>query len=109
MSIRSNIVILLAAFAFSGLFACGATTNEAKGPEANPWADYKGTYATTAGSSAKASKAEVAKAEAKEAAPAPEAAVEETPAPASTAAPAKKAKSAPKAAKAPAKTAAKKK
>ena len=90
MGVRSNVVIVLASLC---LFACGTAKNggEAKGPETNPWADYKGTYAT-AGTPATKS-ARVAKAE--EPAPAPSeepAAVEEAPAPAPTAAPAKKAK-----------------
>lgn len=90
MGVRSNVVIVLASLC---LLACGSAKSggEAKGPETNPWADYKGTYAT-AGTPATKS-ARVAKAE--EPAPAPSeepAAVEEAPAPAPTAAPAKKAK-----------------
>jgi outer membrane biosynthesis protein TonB len=107
MAIRSNIVTLVSALAVSCLVACGGTAKEAKGPEANPWADYKGTYATSA--APREPKTEAAKSEAPKEAPAPVeevAAVEETPAPAP--APTKKAKSAPKAAKAPAKTAKKK-
>jgi hypothetical protein len=90
MGIRSNVVIVLASLC---LFACGgsAKNGEAKGPESNPWADYKGTYATAAAPSTKSAK--VAKADEPAPAPAEEpAAVEETPAPAPVAAPAKKAK-----------------
>lgn len=102
MAIRSNIVTLVSAFAVSCLVACGGTarSGEAKGPETNPWADYKGTYATSA--APKEAKTEAAKSEAPKEAPVAEetgAPVDETPAPA--AAPTKKAKSAPKAAKAP--------
>jgi hypothetical protein len=46
MRFGSNVVTVLSAFVFVGLVACGGSKNEAKGPEANPWADYKGTYAT---------------------------------------------------------------
>jgi hypothetical protein len=101
MGIRSNVVIVLASLT---LFACGSGKNggEAKGPETNPWADYKGTFATSAGESgsrAKPAKVEAAKTEA----PVEEPVAEETPAPAApTPAPAaKKAKSG--GAKAPAK------
>ncbi len=92
------------------LFACGAATNEAKGPEKDPWAGYKGTYATAA--TAKEAKADVAKSEgtATKAEPAAVAeaepvAEEAAPAPAAEAKSAKKAKGgaakAPKAAAAP--------
>ena len=106
MGVRLNVVALLA---FSALFACGAcggskTSGEAKGPESNPWADYKGTYATAgSGSSSsssksgagagKSAKTEVAAAEAPKADE--PAAVEEAPAPAPVGAPpAKKGKTA---------------
>ncbi len=106
MGVRLNVVALLA---FSALFACGAcggskTSGEAKGPESNPWADYKGTYATAgSGSSSsssksgagagKSAKTEVAAAEAPKADE--PAAVEESPAPAPVGAPpAKKGKTA---------------
>ena len=49
MGVRLNVVTLLSSLA---LFACsGASHRDAKGPEADPWADYKGTYATAAGAS----------------------------------------------------------
>lgn len=106
MGVRLNVVALLA---FSALFACGAcggskTSGEAKGPESNPWADYKGTYATAgSGSSSsssksgagagKSAKTEVAAAEVPKAEE--PAAVEEAPAPAPVGAPpAKKGKTA---------------
>jgi hypothetical protein len=93
MGVRSIIVTLLA----SSLFACGgASQTDAKGPESNPWADYKGTYATSAAPhapNAKAAKTEVAKSEVPAEAPVEEK-VEEAPAPVAPAAPAKKAKSA---------------
>ncbi|MDB5212393.1 MAG: hypothetical protein JWO86_320 [Myxococcaceae bacterium] len=106
MGVRLNITLL----AFSALFACACgaakSSGEAKGPESNPWADYKGTYATAgSGSSssksgaAKSAKTEVAAAEApKSEEPA---AVEEAPAPAPVAAPppAKKGKTGGKGAK----------
>ena len=45
--VRSKVVTVLATLVALGSFACGGgTKTEAKGPEANPWADYKGTYAT---------------------------------------------------------------
>lgn len=88
MGVRSIIVTLLAS---SVLFACGgASQTEAKGPEANPWADYKGTYATGGEGHAKPANTEVAKAEVPVEAPV-EAKVDETPAPPPP--PAKKAKS----------------
>lgn len=108
MRIRSFLILptLLSSLV---LFACGAATNEAKGPEKDPWAGYKGTYATAA--TAKEAKADVAKSEPApkaEAAPVAEAelvADEPAPAPAADAKPAKKAKGgaakAPKAAAAP--------
>jgi hypothetical protein len=93
MGIRSNVVIVLASLC---LFACGSAKSggEAKGPESNPWADYKGTYATAGASSTPSPKSsKVAKAEEPTPAPAEEpAAVEEAPAAAPTPAPAKKAK-----------------
>lgn len=94
MGIRSNVVIVLASLS---LFACGSAKNggEAKGPETNPWADYKGTYATAGAPSTSTKSAKLAKAEepTKTETPAEEpAAVEEAPAAAPTAAPAKKAK-----------------
>jgi hypothetical protein len=101
MGVRLNVVALLT---FSALAACGGskTSGEAKGPESNPWADYKGTYATAgSGSSSSASKSGAAKSAKTEvaAAEAPKAdepaAVEEAPAPAPVAAPpAKKGKTA---------------
>jgi hypothetical protein len=103
MGVRLNVVALLA---FSALVACGGskTSGEAKGPESNPWADYKGTYATagsgsSSSKSAKSAKTEVAAAEAPKADE--PAAVEEAPAPAPVAAPppAKKGKTAGKGAK----------
>ena len=107
MGVRLNVVALLAFSALVALPGCAGskTSGEAKGPESNPWADYKGTYATAgSGSSssksgaAKSAKTEVAAAEApKSEEPA---AVEEVPAPAPVAAPpAKKGKTAGKGAK----------
>ena len=66
MGVRSNVVIVLASLC---LFACGSGSakngGEAKGPETNPWADYKGTYATAAGASGSPSaRAKIAKTEA---------------------------------------------
>lgn len=89
MGVRSNVVIVLASLC---LFACGSAKNggEAKGPETNPWADYKGTYATAGTPSTKS--ARIAKTEEPAAVEEAPAAVEEAPAPAPTAAPAKKAK-----------------
>jgi hypothetical protein len=106
MGVRLNVFALLA-FSVSVLAGCGAskTSGEAKGPESNPWADYKGTYATAgSGSSSgssksgagKSAKTEVAAAEAPKADE--PAAVEEAPAPAPVSAapapPAKKGKTA---------------
>ena len=95
MGVRSNVVIVLASLC---LFACGSAKNggEAKGPETNPWADYKGTYAT-AGTPSEgrkaATQARVAKADEPTPAPTEEpAAVDEAPAAAPTPASAKKAK-----------------
>jgi hypothetical protein len=99
MGIRSNVVIVLASLC---LFACGSAKNggEAKGPESNPWADYKGTYATAGTPSTSARSSKVAKAEEPAPAPAPEeTAVAEEPAPAAAPPPAKKAKGGGKAAK----------
>ena len=41
---------ITAAFVLASLViaGCGGGSKEAKAPEANPWADYKGTYATAA-------------------------------------------------------------
>ena len=41
---------ITAAFVLASLViaGCGGGAKEAKAPEANPWADYKGTYATAA-------------------------------------------------------------
>lgn len=95
MGVRSNVVIVLASLC---LFACGSggakNGGEAKGPETNPWADYKGTYATAGTPSTKPARdTRVAKTDEPASAPAEEpVAVEEAPAPAVTAAPAKKAK-----------------
>lgn len=97
MGVRLNVVTLLTSIT---LFACGgASHGEAKGPETDLWAGYKGTYATAAGASGSPSarmkaKTEAAQAEAPKEAPVEVA--EETPAPAPTptpaATPAKKAK-----------------
>jgi hypothetical protein len=96
MGVRLNVVTLLTSIT---LFACGgASHGEAKGPETDPWAGYKGTYATAAGASGspsariKSAKTEAAQAEAPKEAPVEIA--EETPPPAPTpaATPAKKAK-----------------
>jgi hypothetical protein len=77
MVVRSIVVTLLA----SSLFACGgASQTEAKGPETNPWADYKGTYATAGEAHAKPAKTEVAKSDAPSQTPV-EDKVEEAPAP----------------------------
>ena len=80
MKVRSKLVTLLSFAsvpAFCVLAACGgAAKHEAKGPEANPWADYKGTYATPA--TAKEATAEAPKAEAKPKKEAKEAKVEKT-------------------------------
>jgi hypothetical protein len=90
MVVRSIVVTLFA----SSLFACGgASQTEAKGPETNPWADYKGTYATAGEAHAKPASTEQAKSEAPSEAPA-EAKAEEAPAP--PPAHSKKAKAAPK-------------
>lgn len=85
------------------LFACGGHTGEAKGPESDPWAGYKGTYATPAnasGSSSARLKAGQAAAKEEAAAAAPAEVAEEAPAPEPVAAPppaakGKKAKGAP--------------
>jgi len=91
MGVRSNVVIVLASLC---LFACGSTKSggEAKGPESNPWADYKGTYATAGTPSTSSKPSKVAKAEEPAPAAPEETAVAEEPAPAPTPAPAKKAK-----------------
>jgi len=64
MRIRSNVVALLSSLV---LFACGgAASQDAKGPEGDPWADYKGTFATKGEPRTKSSeKSESAKSEAK--------------------------------------------
>jgi hypothetical protein len=47
MGVRRIVATVLSSLA---LFACGgARHGEAKGPEADPWAGYQGTYATAAG------------------------------------------------------------
>lgn len=92
MGVHSNVVIVLASLC---LFACGSAKNggEAKGPETNPWSDYKGTYATAGTPSPKSARdTRLAKAEEPAAVEEAPAAVEEAPAPAPVAAPAKKAK-----------------
>jgi hypothetical protein len=112
MGVRMNVIKLLAV---SGLFAtlacaaCGGTksSGEAKGPESNPWADYKGTYATagsgssasSAGTSKKSAKTEVAAAEAPKSEEPAAAPADETPAAPATPPPAKKGKTAGKGAK----------
>ena len=49
MGLRLTVATLLSSIA---LAACGgAHRGEAKGPEADPWAGYQGTYATAAGAS----------------------------------------------------------
>jgi hypothetical protein len=77
MRVRLTAVMLLSSLA---LVACGAPRQrEATGPETDPWADYKGTYAT---------KGEAPKVEVAEPAPAPT----PTPTPATPAKAAKPAK-----------------
>ncbi len=97
MGIRSIIITSLSALT---LVACAGGAHrgdgEAKGPEGNPWADYKGTYATegaAAAPRAKAAKTEVARSDVPKEAPVEEK-IEEAPAPAPAAhaAPSKKAK-----------------
>jgi hypothetical protein len=105
-----NRLLVVTLFSAMALVACGgASRGEAKGPEADPWAGYKGTYATAAGASGspstrmKVAKTEVAQSEAPKVAPEPVAAdptPDATPH-AATPAPAKKSKAQP--AKAPAK------
>jgi hypothetical protein len=100
MGVRSIIVTLLASCFASGLVACGGTSVNAKLADADPWADYKGTYATAAAPRVKVAQATVAPKEAAarvEATP-PAPAVEEKTAAATTPArsPAKKAKWTPK-------------
>ena len=109
MGVRMNVIKLLAVSALLACAACGGTKNsgEAKGPETNPWADYKGTYATAGGgsgassaSSKKSAKTEVAAAEAPKSEEPAAAPADETPAPAPAAPPpAKKGKTAGKGAK----------
>jgi len=106
MGVRLNVVKLLAFSALLACAACGSTKSggEAKGPEANPWADYKGTYATAGSGSSSSSKAkaktEVAAAEApKSEEPAAAPAEEPAPAPVAAPPPAKKGKTAGKGAK----------
>lgn len=108
MGVRMNVIKLLAVSALLACAACGGTKNsgEAKGPETNPWADYKGTYATAgsgSGSSTPASKktakTEVAAAEAPKSEEPAAAPADETPAPAAAPPPAKKGKTAGKGAK----------
>lgn len=99
MSVRLHVVTLLSAMA---LFACGGGSHgDAKAPETDPWAGYKGTYATAAGASGsptarmKVAKTEAAKSDVPKEAPVEVA--EATPAPkAPTAAKGKAAKPAAK-------------
>ena len=84
MGVRLNVVALLTSIA---LFACGgAGHSDAKAPETDPWAGYKGTYATEAGASGspkermKVAKTEAAKSDVPKEAPVEVA--ETTPAPA---------------------------
>lgn len=112
MGVRLNVVALLTSIA---LFACGgAGHSDAKAPETDPWAGYKGTYATEAGASGspkermKVAKTEAAKSEVPKEAPVEVADTTPAPAPAVVApAAAKKGKAS--AGKAAGKTAAKKK
>lgn len=100
MGVRLNVAALLSSFA---LFACGAGAShgEVKGPESDPWAGYKGTYATDGASGSPAARLKAAKNEPAKVDPSP-AAVEATDAttsaasspPIATPAPSKKAKSA---------------
>jgi len=46
MAVRSNVVTVLSALALLASVGCGGPKGEAKTAETNPWADYKGTYAT---------------------------------------------------------------
>jgi hypothetical protein len=97
MGLRLNVVAVLLSVT---LFACGSRNRgDAAAPESDPWAGYKGTYATASAgdapssatpsrSSKKAPKTEAAQSEALTAAPV--AAPDPTPAPAAT--PTKKAK-----------------
>jgi hypothetical protein len=98
MGVRLNAVTLLVSIA---VFGCGGKSRgEAKSAETDPWAGYKGTYATAAGASGspstrmKSAKIEVAQTEAPK-----EASLDlsdKTPAQASTSlSPAKKGKAAP--------------
>ena len=64
MRLPSVIVGLLASLV---LFGCSGPKSEAKAPETNPWADYKGTYA---GAAEPASAAETKSASATETKPA---------------------------------------
>ena len=100
LRIRLNVAACFASIALLACAACGGhASGEAKGPESDPWAGYKGTYATSAGASGSPSarvKAAQAAAPKEEATPA--AVAEETPAAAPEPAPA--AASAPKAKKA---------
>ena len=96
MAVRLHVMTLLLSMT---VFACGAQSRDAKRPEVDPWADYKGTYATAAGASGSASagrktaKVEAAQTEAPKAAPVEVA--DKTPAspPISTPAPAARKKS----------------
>jgi hypothetical protein len=48
MQVRTNIALLSLLSSLSLVACAGAKGPEAQGPETNPWADYKGTYAGTA-------------------------------------------------------------
>jgi hypothetical protein len=48
MNVRTNIALLSLLSSLSLIACAGAKGREAEGPETNPWADYKGTYAGTA-------------------------------------------------------------
>jgi hypothetical protein len=99
MGLRLNVVAVLLSLS---LFACGSRNRgDAAAPEGDPWAGYKGTYATASAgdapssstpsrSSKKAPKTEAAQSEALTAAPV--VAPDPTPAPAPAATPTKKAK-----------------
>jgi hypothetical protein len=67
MNVRTNIALLSLLSSLSLVACAGAKGGEAQGPETNPWADYKGTYAGTAEPRAAKSepKRDQAKAEAK--------------------------------------------
>ena len=72
-------LMILASLGLSLVVGCGGATQEAKGPEGDPWSGYKGTYATAdsnrdpnrpkSSAAGEKSKDTKAKAESKEAAP----------------------------------------